>query len=312
MQYVIGIDGGGTKTILRACSLDDEILAEVSGGPSNLHTASADEVSKMLWGMLDSALSSKGLKIDECMYLCMGAAGVDRENERELLEKMFESYGITCPIYIANDAEAMLAAGAGEPVGVVVIAGTGSIAYGKDRKGNACRSGGWGHLIGDEGSGYWIAKEAINVAVRFFDKRNENTLLLDMLMTKLCLNSPWDFIEFVYSSGKGKKEIAALAAIVDEAGRAGDEAARRILADAAKELYITCNAVIVQLDFENEDFNVVIGGSVLLNNKFVYDAFCTLLRNEHPKAGIITPSQSAAAGAARIALHMLAQKNIKQ
>lgn len=305
LKYVIGIDGGGTKTILRASGLDGITLTEVAGGPSNMHTASIIEVSKELYGMLDSALNLKALKKEDCGCLCMGAAGVDREYERKLLEGLFYNYGLTCPIYIANDAEVMLAAGVGKPEGVVVISGTGSIAYGKDKKGNACRSGGWGHLIGDEGSGYWIAKEAINAAVKAFDKRGEETMLLEMLMTKLGLKEPWDFIGYIYNNQTDKKDIASLAVATAEACKAGDKVAQGILENASWELFTACDAVIKKLNFANEDYSIVAGGSVLQCNEFVYDTFCSYVKGKYPRADIIKPAQNAAAGAAAIALHML-------
>jgi N-acetylglucosamine kinase-like BadF-type ATPase len=305
MKYVIGIDGGGTKTILRAASLEGTALLEIAGGPSNLHSASAEQVSKVLHDMMDSALKVKVLKKEDCLYLCMGAAGVDRENEKMLLERLFQSYGLSCPLYIANDAEAMLASGVGKPEGVVVISGTGSIAYGRDKRGNTTRSGGWGHLIGDEGSGYWIAREAVNTAVKCFDGRGEKTALLEMLMAKLNIKEPWNFIEFFYNGVKGKNDVAALAVVVDDACKAGDRAAIDILTKAAKELFAACDAVIKELDFENNDLNVIAGGSVLKYNDFIFDNLRNLLLNKYPKASVQKPSQNAASGAVNIALYML-------
>jgi N-acetylglucosamine kinase-like BadF-type ATPase len=304
LKYVIGIDGGGTKTALRVSSLKGATLAEITAGSTNVHSTSAAHAAEVLYSMLDSALSMKSLVKEDCMYLCMGAAGADREDERKLLQRLFEDYGFKCPIYIANDAEIMLAAGAGRPEGIVVISGTGSIAYGRDKYGSQFRSGGWGHLIGDEGSGYWIGKEAINAAVRYFDRRDESTMLLDMLMARLNLREVWDFIGFVYSSGKEKGDIAALASVVDEAFLAGDRVALKILINASKELFLICNAVAKRLNFK-EDFCIVTGGGVFEHNSFLYNTFCSYVMDMYPKAYVKKLSKAPVTGAVDIALHML-------
>lgn len=308
LKYVIGIDGGGTKTALRVSSLKGATLVEITAGSSNVHSVSATHAVEVLYGMLDSALGTKDLMKENCIYLCMGAAGVDREDEKKLLQRVFEDYGFKCPVYISNDAEIMLTAGAGKPEGIVVISGTGSIAYGRDKYDREFRSGGWGHLIGDEGSGYWIGKEAINAAVRYYDRRDESTMLLDMLMAKLNLKEGWDFIGFVYSSGKEKGDIAALASVVEEAFLAGDRVALKILMNASRELFLICNAVAKRLDFK-EDFCIVTGGGVFEHNDFLYNTFCSYITDMYPKACIKKLTKAPVTGAVDIALHML-EKNV--
>jgi len=305
LKYVIGIDGGGTKTILKVVSLDGSILAEITGGSSNIQSASISKVTETLSDMLDSALYKKGLKKEECKYICMGAAGVDGIFEKELLENQFRSYGIHCPIYITNDSEVMLEASVGMSEGIVVISGTGSIAYGRDKSGKEVRAGGWGHIIGDEGSGYWIATKAITAAARYSDSRAEKTILLEMLLKKLGIKEARDILNFLYNSSNGKSEIAALAVVVDEAYRAGDKVARDILLSAAKELFLMLDAVAVALDFEVDSFPVVAGGSVFSNNELVYNTFCNYVVQKYSGAFVIKSINKAVDGAVKIALNMM-------
>lgn len=305
MKYVIGIDGGGTKTILKVVSLDGNVLAEITGGSSNIQSTSISKVTETLSDMLDSALYIKGLKKEECKYICMGAAGVDGIFEKELLENQFRSYGIHCPIYITNDSEVMLEASVGMSEGIVVISGTGSIAYGRDKSGKEVRAGGWGHIIGDEGSGYWIATKAITAAARYSDSRAEKTILLEMLLKKFGIKEARDILNFLYNSSNGKSEIAALAVVVDEAYRAGDKVARDILLSAAKELFLMLDAVAEALDFEVDSFPVVAGGSVFSNNELVYNTFCNYVVEKYSGAFVIRSINKAADGAVKIALKMM-------
>ncbi|MGB7605145.1 MAG: BadF/BadG/BcrA/BcrD ATPase family protein [Lutisporaceae bacterium] len=307
MEYVIGIDGGGTKTILRVVSLDGSFLTEIMGGPSNIQASSILKVSKMLSDLLDSALYMKGLKKEECKYLCMGAAGVDGIFEKELFEAEFRSYGIVCPIYITNDSETMLAESVGMSEGIVVISGTGSIAYGRDKSGKEFRSGGWGHIIGDEGSGYWIAIEAIKAAVRYSDSRAEKTILLERLLKKLGFKEARDILNYIYNSDNEKSEIAALAVVVDEAYKSGDKVARSILLCAAKELFVMFDAVAAALHFKEDSFTVVAGGSVFSNNEFVYNTFCDYISEKYSGSCVIKSLNRAADGAVRIALNMMSK-----
>ncbi len=179
-SYVMGIDAGGTKTV---CLLADEqgrIVSEGRGAGANLHAAGELEVEKVL----HAGDGSRRSAIVDIMpaAICLGIAGVDREDEARTVRAIMRRIGYKSRMLVVNDALIALVAGAGDAPGIVIIAGTGSIVYGRNARGEAARAGGWGHMIGDEGSGYWIGREALAAVMRAGDGRGPATqLTADML-----------------------------------------------------------------------------------------------------------------------------------
>ena len=170
MKYRIGIDGGGTKTLGVLITENGDILGYKEAGPSNFLSVGLDETVKnletVIYGLcMDQGLSLKDVKIG------MGLAGVGREKDKETLKEALQSRNFD--FVVDTDVVAALMAATEGGDGVVVIGGTGSIAYGI-RGGKTVRVGGWGYLLGDEGSGYYIGKRAMIEACRSYDGRSEN------------------------------------------------------------------------------------------------------------------------------------------
>ena len=150
-MYVLGIDAGGTKTV---CLLADEtgrILAESRAGGANLQASGELEVEKVLHRVMEDAVGERDIRPDA---VCLGIAGVDRVDDADAVRGIMRRIGFKTRALVVNDALVALVAGAGDDPGVVIIAGTGSIAYGRDAAGRAARAGGWGYLLGDEGGGF--------------------------------------------------------------------------------------------------------------------------------------------------------------
>src|SRR5437899_1484782 len=175
-MHVLGIDAGGTKTV---CLLADErgvILSEGRGSGANLHAAGELAVEKVLHEVMETAIGDRAI---EPAAICLGIAGVDREDEAQIVRGIMRRIGHRSRVLVVNDALIALVAGAQDAPGIVIIAGTGSIAYGRNAAGEAARAGGWGHMIGDEGSGYWIGREALAAVMRAGDGRGPATRLTD-------------------------------------------------------------------------------------------------------------------------------------
>jgi len=153
-MYVLGIDAGGTKTVCLLADERGEILAESQGGGANLQSAGELDVEKVLHQVMEETLGPHDIRPDA---ICLGIAGVDRPADAQAVQGIMRRIGFKSRVVVVNDALAALVAGAGEQPGVVIVAGTGSIAYGRDAAGRASRAGGWGYLLGDEGGGFWIA-----------------------------------------------------------------------------------------------------------------------------------------------------------
>src|SRR5687768_18407090 len=153
--------------------------------------------------------------------ICLGTAGVDREDDAEAVRGIMRRIGFKTRTLVVNDALIALVAGAGDRPGVVVVAGTGSIAYGRDAAARAARAGGWGYLLGDEGGGFWIGRAALAAVVRPFDGRGPRTLLTGMVLEQMRLASPTELIHEIYFRDLQRHAIAGLAALVQQATYAG-------------------------------------------------------------------------------------------
>ena len=174
------------------------VLAEARGGGANLQASGELEVEKVLHGLMNEAIGDRDIRPDA---ICLGIAGVDRPDDAAAVRAIMRRIGSTSRTLVVNDALIALVAGAGDEPGVVIVAGTGSIAYGRDASGRAARAGGWGYLLGDEGGGFWIGRAALAAVVRQFDGRGPATLLTDMVLTEMHLHSPTELIHAVYDHG---------------------------------------------------------------------------------------------------------------
>jgi N-acetylglucosamine kinase-like BadF-type ATPase len=163
---------------------------------------------------------------------------------------------------VVNDALVALEAGAPNQPGVVIVAGTGSIAYGRNRSAQAARAGGWGYLIGDEGGGFWIGRAALASVVRQFDGRGPATQLTDLVLRHMGLASPTELIHEIYYRDLHRRAIAGLAALVNQAAVQGDAVAAQILARAGTELAAAASSVIARLGMRGEAFPTVLAGGI--------------------------------------------------
>lgn len=306
MEYIIGIDGGGTKTVLAAADLSGRILCRAEGGGSNLNALGTETVRQTVAGLTRQAEEALGASPAGCRGLCMGAAGADRPQEQGILREMFRAQGYVCPIVVTNDGITALWQGVPDGVGIVAESGTGSICYGRKADGTTARAGGWGHILGDEGSAYDIAVRALRAVARSADGRAAPTGLTALLLAALELSQPADLIAWAYRRNTGKREIARLARYVDNAAEQGDPAACAILTDAGREIAVCAQAVARQLDFSGA-FSVVEAGSVLLHSRPVAAAFRRHFGGTCPDARFYPlAGHDTAMGAVRIARTLLA------
>jgi N-acetylglucosamine kinase-like BadF-type ATPase len=255
MPNVIGIDAGGTKTVGLLADGQGKVLSETRGGGANLQTAGELEVEKVLDGILEALDPQR-----RAAALCLGIAGVDRPADEQVIRGILRRLGYRETARVVNDAAIALAAGAPARMGIVVLAGTGSIAYGADRTGRTVRSGGYGFLLADEGSAYWFGHQALRLAVRAADGRGPETLLRPLLFQALEVDTVQDLVPRVYERGLPKHRIAALAGNVQRASDAGDPLAAELIQRGAHELALAARAVARQLDFTGQAYPVVVAG----------------------------------------------------
>lgn len=193
--------------------------------------------------------------------LCLGIAGVDRPGEREVIEGLLRRLGQRQRVRIENDALIALVAGAERRQGIVVVSGTGSVALGVDAAGRSARSGGWGYLLGDEGSAFWIGHAAIRRGIRAADGRGPKTSIYRRVCQALGLDSPADLVAWFYDQERSRHRVAELASLVEEAAQEGDASAQELLDHAAFHLASAARAVDDQLGFEVRYPMVLTGGA---------------------------------------------------
>jgi N-acetylglucosamine kinase-like BadF-type ATPase len=258
-MHVLGIDAGGTKTV---CLLADDrgaILSEARGAGANLHAAGELAVEKVLHEVMERAIGDRAIVP---AAICLGIAGVDREDEAQVVRAMMRRIGYKSRILVVNDALIALVAGARDDPAIVLIAGTGSIAYGRNGSGEAARAGGWGHMIGDEGSGYWIGREALAAVMRGADGRGPETGLSNEILEYFNVTDVSRLPRIVYDREQPRMSVAALGPIVQRVAEQGDAVATRILERAADELVLGARSVTTRLEMRGDAFTFFLAGGV--------------------------------------------------
>jgi N-acetylglucosamine kinase-like BadF-type ATPase len=231
-------------------------------------------------------------------------SGVDRPADRAVAEAFAHDVLPGVPTFICNDASAALYSGAGKAEGVVVIAGTGSIVYGFAPDGRSARAGGWGYHLGDEGSGWWIAEQALFAIARAHDGRMPPTTLTERFLQRLELAQPADIIGWAYSPAWTRDAVASLAPLVFEAAQAGDAAALQIVQQGVDALARCVQIVAQKLVLHTAPFAVVLFGSLFRSALYEY-AMRRALSERTAHAQPKVPAVDAAVGAAWIALDVL-------
>ena len=262
--------------------------------------------------MLLEGLERVGAQKNDCKAICLGFAGIGRPGEKEILSGMMHSMGFDRGLIITNDAHIALMGGTGAEMGIILISGTGSICYGCDGYGNTCRSGGWGYIAGDEGSGYDIGLHALKHTLKVLDGREKNakSILAAMVMEALDVDTPDKLIHMVYHSGEGKKKIASLAPVVDKANLSGDGKAAEILECAVSELFLCASSVIDRLHFQQELVPLVFSGSVLQKSTKIRNNLKNKLKTAYPMVSVQDSENDAAWGAVLMALRHINGKEL--
>ncbi len=261
-MFYVGIDGGGTNSRMMVEDEEGHLFGPFIGGATNINSNSHLEVKAHLESVLSAFLIDQNTTKDHIGALCIGSAGVDQPGNVQVLCHTLRDLQLTCPLKVVNDAEIVLESEAPNSSGVVLIAGTGSVCYGKNMSGCSVRAGGWGHLVGDEGSGYWMGKEAVRRCLYSLDGRESGTILTQMITEYLELTNIKDILHFVYDQNTNKSEIAQLAQLVNAAAIQEDFVALSIIDEGARELHRLAEAVFLYLKLD-ENSPILLSGGLL-------------------------------------------------
>lgn len=305
--FVFGLDGGGSRTLGVILDERSREISRGQGGPSNHQSVGVEAASKAIADALTTTIDAAGNP--PLAAACWGMAGLDRPEDEHILKQIAERLLPQVHVEVVHDSTIALVGGTdGKRIGVVIIAGTGSIAVGYHPSGRIARASGWGHLLGDEGSGHFIALRGLNAATRAHDGRGPMTTLVDRLIEAVNVPTLEELANRIYLEGWTAPEVAALAPVILKAAEEGDEQAALIVNEAGMELALAARVVIEALGMVNDAFEVVLSGGIFKGSPRMVEIIQQKLRDVNTRAEVILPRQEPVIGAGLIALEVFRLK----
>jgi len=303
---ILGVDGGGSGSRAIIADLHGAIRSVQIGPACNYQNSDPSEITDVLRQLLQRCVQDLGntrLAVD---FAAFGMAGLDSTQDAHVLREVVQaalrdSFIDVKQVAVENDAIVTLYGLIGNGPGVLVLSGTGSIAWGVSPPGERIRSGGWGHRLGDEGSGYAIGKKALRAMLRGHDGRGPFTDLEPALLAVLDLHSPAEVVQWANSDACSVTEIARLAPTVLSLAAAGNAVARVIVEAAATDLVDLVTAVVTRLALD-ATFDAVLCGGILENHPILRDEVIKRISVRHPGCRVIADGFPASLGAAAYAL----------
>ncbi len=297
----LGVDGGGTKTHIALMDGSGTVRCEGFAGPSNPLRVGLETAVGNIVKAINEACDRSDLSLGDISAATLGLAGVRRMDLRLRVRDSFFQRLRVKHIEVVTDAEiALYAATLGKP-GLVVIAGTGSICYGRNANGMTAIAGGWGPLAGDEGGGVGIAREALQAVAKASDGRGIATELSKHASEYFRASGPENLIVAIYSPQVDNSRIAGFAKFVVDAGLAGDTVAENILKEAGFELGLAACAVIEKLGLKRNKVPIGCVGSIFHAGELLTKPMIDVIRTVAPKAFLTEPLMPPAHAAALMA-----------
>ncbi|MEN3333650.1 MAG: hypothetical protein V7641_3015 [Blastocatellia bacterium] len=297
----LGIDGGGTKTHAVITTSADQIIGEGTSGASNPVRVGFDSAVAHINEAVKQACAQAGITTHDITAGCAAIAGISHPIHYHTMKKALDARLRMAHLELVTDARAALEGALDGHQGVVLIAGTGSIAMGMNEARHVERSGGWGPTLGDEGSGYDIARQALKAVAASFDGRAPRTVLTERICRQLGISSAKDLPSVIYNHDAESTQIASLARLVGEAAAEGDAVAHAILAQAGRELGELAVSVIHKLGLESKSFRLAYVGSVFNAGEGVLEPLRAAVLKVAPRAEVGPPLQSPEIGAVKLA-----------
>ena len=307
MKYVLGVDSGGTKYLVRAAALDGRLIGCDEGPAANHYMQPYDEVVGLINAAIDRCIAQFGGSRAECAYILTGSTGCDSDEDQQLLTRLYEGLeGFSCPVHCVNDAELAHYTATGG-VGLLLIAGTGSIAFGRNAAGAARRVGGWPlSVMGEEGSGRYVDAWAMHEYTRYLDGVRERTPLMEQIERATGVRTAKEMMDYGMQMFGPPWPTPRLGAAVGEAALAGDPSACMILDRAAAWNYDLPHELAGVLGFAREDaFTIGLWGSTIVKGQYQQAALKRLLGEAYPHARVVIAEIDAAQGAVQWALERL-------
>jgi N-acetylmuramic acid 6-phosphate etherase len=268
MKYILGVDGGGTKTVALLGDLDGNVLARGMSGSSNINAVGFDAACLALESAINIACKDYSGGISA---MCLGLAGAGRKEDIEQFQNWAVHKFPKTVVKVVSDAEIVLMAGVPSGPALALICGTGSIVYGRMVTGELIRAGGWGHLFGDEGSGYAIGIATLRAVMQAYDGRGSETLLSELVLKRYGLRTPPDLVRSIYGAEAPPAGVASLTDLVEQAAGWDDSVAIAILEESARELARAIAAIYPKLG--TSTVPLILTGGTILHGRYLKKAF---------------------------------------
>lgn len=301
-MYYLGIDGGGTKTRYLLINENLHVVNDIENGTIHIHQIGKVKLKEELQKNLNKICRDSNIDIKEIKYVFLGIPGYgESKNDIDDIEEVVEDVFGRIDYTIGNDAVAGWAAGTGCNDGINIVAGTGSIAYGRNKFGKDGRCGGWGPGIGDDGSAYWIGLKVINEYTKQKDGRKPKTILIDILEREYEIKDHFEIVDIVFNRLKfSRSEIARFSKIAYLAGKQGCEACKEIFKEAAENLFLHIKVLVKELEL-NDNFILSFTGGVFKSGDLILKPLEEMLINENIKCTLKEPEIEPWHGAALMA-----------
>jgi len=310
MNYVLAVEGGGTKTNSVIADENGNIIAKSTTGPSNFLIVGFEKACENIIQGLQDCINNSKINTSDIKVAMLGLTGAGRKLDQDNMRKAFKDYstskGFTFnSIIVDSDARISLEAAFPNKPGMILISGTGSIMFGKDGQGNLYRVGGWGRILGDEGSGFYIGKKGLISSIKQIDGRGEKTLLFDLISEKYNLNSLETIIKSIYTDNF---DIAKIAPLVFEAAEKDDKIAKEILNEAADELLLHIETMLKKVNFDDK-IGLSFVGSIITNDNYIRRKIVNYINSNLKQIELIDSNNEPIYGAIVMAINELKKIN---
>lgn len=311
IEYILGVDGGGSKTTVQIADVKGKVITQVVSGASNYKSVGMNKAIENLNTAVFCAI--KSLKASKAIYFissCFGFAGNDTEEDyktyREVVfNKKLSSYLNPKGTIICNDTRIGIEIESKNENKIIVIAGTGSNCFGINEDGKQAKASGWDYILADEGSGYAVGLKALKAVMRAYDGRGEKTLLSKTILEELNLKKILDLIKWAYDDPFSKYKISILAKTVCKTAEVGDRVSIDILVEEAYEAAISVITVAHKLGFEKKDFDLIFVGGLFKCEKYFKNILVYKLKEKFPHINFKPLMGNPIEGAIKIAIERL-------
>lgn len=302
-RYVLGLDGGASKTHALVVNEIGEVLGFGQAGASNHQVHGLEPAMGEVQRAVKSALDGAGILPSDIELGCFCLAGADLPEDYIMLQRAVQSLNLARSVLIKNDTLAALRSGTTRSWGVVVICGTGFNAAGRSPGGEEIVFPGLGPISGDWGGGGTLSEEMIRAVMRAWDGRGKPTLLTALVLRALEVDSVEKLLALLYHEQIDPQDLLDLVPLLFEAGESGDQVAQELIVRMGTEVAVAANALIRRLSLAEEDVEVVLGGSVFKGKgDLMLNTVTRLVHDEAPKARIVRPQHEPVVGAVLLAL----------